>query len=65
MKKIVLFFVLIITSSCSNNNETGQKNIGDKYQGGKIAYVFKQGDVTILNLIEIFFFREKMIEIIQ
>jgi hypothetical protein len=45
MKKIVLFFVLIITSSCSNNNETGQKNIGDNYQGGKIAYVFKQGDL--------------------
>lgn len=44
MKKIVLLFVLIINLSCTNNDESNQKKIGDNYQGGKIAYIFKPGD---------------------
>ncbi len=44
MKKIILFFVFLITLSCTNN-EPNQKKIGDNYQGGKIAYILKPGDL--------------------
>jgi len=59
MKKLVLFFVLIILASCKSDAQRGNffmfqspqptgpcvdKNIGETFGGGKIAYFYQSGD---------------------